>query len=78
MDLAVGLSAPVHASLAVLVDRVVDEAQCMGFVFRARVRLTAFAEAPAVKKPDATRVYEVDGTSTDVRVVDVARLAGMR
>ena len=78
MELAVGLSRPVHASLADLVDRVVDEARCIGFACRPRVRLTAFAEATAVKKPDTTRLNEVDGTSADGRVVDVARLAGMR
>ena len=59
MDLAVGLSPSVHASLADLVDRVVAEAAGMGFVFR-------------------TSVNEVDGTSADDRIVDVARLAGMR
>jgi hydrogenase maturation protease len=79
MDLAVGLSAPVHASLAVLVDRVVDEARCCGFVLRPLVRRKPDTTAAEIRlKPDATRVYEVDGTSTDVRVVDVARLAGMR
>lgn len=76
MELAVGLSPPVHASLADLVDRVVEEAQCMGFVCMPRVRLTAFAET--VGKPDSTSRNEVDGTSADGRVVDVARLAGMR
>jgi hypothetical protein len=36
MELAVGLSPQVHASLAALVDRVVEEAETLGFVFEAR------------------------------------------
>jgi hydrogenase maturation protease len=78
MELAVGLSPAVHAALTDLVDRVVDEGRCLGFVFTARVRLTTFAEVTAVKKADTALVHEVDGTSADGRVVDVARLAGMR
>jgi hydrogenase maturation protease len=36
MDLAVGLSPQVHASLPALVDRIVQEAEALGFVFEAR------------------------------------------
>jgi hydrogenase maturation protease len=36
MELAVGLSAQVHASLPALVDRVVQEAEALGFVFEPR------------------------------------------
>jgi hydrogenase maturation protease len=64
MELAVGLSPPVHASLADLVDRVVDEAQGMGFGIR--------------PTPDANRVHDVDEMPADGRCIDVARLAGMR
>ena len=57
MNLVVGLSPRVRASLAELVGRVVDEARQMGFVFERR---------------------DSDGTSAGDRIVDVARLAGMR
>jgi hypothetical protein len=36
MELVVGLSPLVHASLPALVDRVVQEAEALGFVFEAR------------------------------------------
>ena len=68
MELAVGVSPRVHAALADLVDRVVEEAAQLGFAFAPLVAL----------KPDTPSVDEVDGTSADDRVVDVARLAGMR
>ena len=68
MELAVGLSPAVHASLAALVDRVVDEARGMGFVCMPRIGLT----------PDTASRDRVDGTSADDRIVHVARLAGMR
>jgi hypothetical protein len=36
MHLAIGLSPRVHASLPALVDRIVQEAKTLGFVFEAR------------------------------------------
>ena len=68
MELAVGLSPRVHVSLTELVNRVVGEAAQLGFALTPSVRL----------EPDTTSINQVDGTSADVRVVDVARLAGMR
>jgi hydrogenase maturation protease len=57
MDLNVGLSDAVRASLPALVERIVEEARTLGFVFR---RTSA------------------DETGAGDRVVDVARLAGLR
>jgi hydrogenase maturation protease len=57
MNLSVGLSPLVHASLSTLVDRVVEQARDMGFAFERK---------------------DVDAPPADDRVVDVARLAGMR
>jgi len=57
MDLTVGLSPLVSASLPALVDRIVAEAAALGFPFEPRT-------------PD-------DSPDSD-RIVDVARLAGMR
>jgi hydrogenase maturation protease len=46
MNLAVGLSPLVHASLPTLVERIVDEARTLGFVFTRRYR----DEAPAADR----------------------------
>ena len=57
MELAVGLSQRVRPALPQLVDRVVDEARVLGFLFRRK-------SSHEIATPD--------------RVVDVARLAGVR
>ena len=57
MELAVGLSARVQPALPALMERIVDEARTLGFVFRRK---------------------SADETNAPGRVVDVARLSGMR
>lgn len=53
MNLAVGLSPPVRASLSELVDRIVDEAQALGFLFQ---RKTATETPAAWRAVDVARL----------------------